>query len=362
MDWAQFHSCPPGNPVDPSGLEPKQFLRVAIKAMQRILTFLLLSLLLGSSPNALFAQHRKKARREVTAPSQNPEAAAKYYRIAGLGSSKGDSTNTFPYPTIILLVQDTNHARITVRFPGLGMLGLQTDTVREPTFTAGDTLMGYESTQPLYLLSFPTTPYFLYVDVWSRDRKHLLDSRPLEYDMNVEAYKTAKLEYIHAPTTDMGNPMLRRRFQPTLLPLSIETNPGWLSSETLDSGMTYALVFRDPTEPGKLELSLTMRAANVGLIDSTTWRNFKRNAEASFGARGVATRSIGEFQVSDIPTRRFVRAGYEFVSRNKDSSLDYVAAFLTPRAILLLLAPLDAPNQQLQLQYFEAIARSLKIE
>ena len=330
--------------------------------MHRILIFLLLPLFFGSWPRASYAQHHKKTHREVTAPSQNPDAAAKYYRIAGLGSSKGDSTNTFPYPTIILLVNDTLHTRITVRFPGLGMLGLQTDTVPEPTFTASDTLLGYESTQPLYLLSFPTTPYFVYVDVWSRSGKHLLDSRPLEYDMNVEAYKTAKLEYIHAPTTDMGNPMLRRKFQPSLLPLSIETNPGWISSETLDSSMTYALVFRDPTQPGKLEMSLTMRAANVGLIDSITWRNFKRNAEGAFGAKGVATHTIGEFQVNDIPTRRYVKAGYEFVSRNADSSLDYVAAFLTPRAIMLLLAPLDEPNQQLQLQYFEAIARSLKIE
>ncbi len=312
--------------------------------------------------SAFGQQRHNQVHRKPAVTSQAPEAAARYYRIAGLGSSKGDSTNTFPYPTVILLVKDTLHDRITVRFPGLGMLGLQTDTVREATFTAGDSLLGYESTQPLFLIAFPTTPYFLYVDVWSSDRKHLLDSRPLEYDMNVEAYKTARLMYIHEPTAGMETPMLRRRFQPSLLPLSIETNPGWSSTETLDSSMTYALVFRDPTQPGKLEMSVTMRPATVGVIDSNTWRNFKRNAEGAFGAKGIATRSIGDFQVNDIPTRRYVKAGYEFVSKNEGSSLNYVAAFLTPRAILLLLAPLDEPNQQRQFQYFQAIARSLKIE
>jgi len=313
------------------------------------------------SRNDAYAQRRHKKPR-VTKPSQNPAAAERFYHLAGLGSSEGDSTNTFPYPTAILLVPDTSHARIVVRFPGLGMLGLHTDTVREPSFTAGDTLLGYESTSPLFLLTFPKTQYFLYVDVWSRNGKKLLDSRPLEYNMNVEAYKTARLTYVHDPTTGMGSPTLRRRFQPSLLPFSIETNPGWAATETLDSSMTYALIFRDPTQPGKLELSLTMRPALVGVVDSGMWRNFKQKAEMAFGAHGIATRSIGDFQMDDVPTRRFIKAGYEFVSKNADSTLDYVAAFLTPRAILLLLAPLDDPNQQLQFQYFQAIARSLKLE
>jgi|GEM_PF-2206689 len=311
--------------------------------------------------NDASAQRRHK-KSPVTKPAQNPAAAESYYHIAGLGSSQGDSTNTFPYPTVILVVPDTLHTRIVVRFPGLGMLGLHTDTVREPTFSAGDSLLGYESTSPLFLLTFPKTKYFLYIDVWSRDGTKLLDSRPLEFDMSVEAYKTVRLTYIHDPTTGMGSPTMRREFRPSLLPFTIETNPGWASTETLDSSMTYALVFRDPAAPGKLELSLTMRPAIVGIVDSAMWVNFKKKAEIAFGSRGIATRSMGDFQVTDVPTRRFIKAGYEFVSKNADSSLDYVAAFLTPRAILLLLAPLDEPNQQLQFQYFQDIARSLKLE
>ncbi len=305
---------------------------------------------------------RRHPKHHVTKPPETLASAERFYRIAGLGSSEGDSTNTFPYPTAILLVPDTTHDRIVVRFPGLGMLGLQTDTVREPTFTAGDSLLGYESTSPLFLLTFPKTQYFLYVDVWSRNGKELLDSRPLAFDMKVEAYKTARLTYVHDPTAGMGSPTLRRRFQPSLLPFSIETNPGWSSTETLDSSMTYALIFRDPTQPRKLEMSLTMRPALVGVVDSSMWRNFKQKAEMAFGAHGIATHSIGDFQMDDKPTRRFIKAGYEFVSKNADSSLDYIAAFLTPRAILLLFAPLDEPNQQLQFQYFQAIARSLKLE
>ena len=323
--------------------------------------------------NAARAQRRHK-KQLVTRPAQDSAGAERFYHLAGLGSSEGDSTNTFPYPTAILVVPDTEHTRIVVRFPGLGMLGLHTDTVREATFTAGDTLLGYESTSPLFLLTFPMTQYFLYIDVWSRNGKKLLDSRPLEYDMNVEAYKTARLAYIHDPTAGLGDPTLRREFKPALLPFTIETNPGWASTESLDSSMTYSLIFRDPngqsstpderssTPVGKLDMSLTMRPALVGVVDSAMWRNFKQKAEIAFGAHGIATRSIGDFQMDDVPTRRFIKAGYEFVSKNADSSLDYVAAFLTPRAILLLFAPLDAPNQQLQFQYFQAIARSLKLE
>jgi hypothetical protein len=310
--------------------------------------------------DAVAQRHHKKL--PTTKPAQDSTGFERFYHLAGLGSSQGDSTNTFPYPTAILVVPDTEHTRIVVRFPGLGMLGLRTDTVREPTFTAGDTLLGYESTMPLFLLTFPKTQYFLYIDVWSRNGKKLLDSRPLEYDMNVEAYKTTRLTYVHDPTTGMGDPTLRRRFQPSLLPFSIETNPGWASTETLDSSMTYALIFRDPAPPNKLEMSLTMRPALIGVVDSTMWRNFKQKAEIAFGAHGIATRSIGDFQMDNVPTRRFIKAGYEFVSKTADSTLDYVAAFLTPRAILLLLAPLDDPNQQLQFQYFQAIARSLKLE
>ena len=67
-----------------------------------------------------------------------------------------------------------------------------------------------------------------------------------------------------------------------------------------------------------------------------------------------------------MPTRRWVKAGYEFASKHpiseKDTAIEYVAAFLTPRAILLLLAPLDEPNQQLEYEYFRAVARSLRLE
>ncbi len=306
--------------------------------------------------------HRRHGKRRITKPAQSALPAEHYYRIAGLGTSEGDSANTFPYPTAILLVRDRKRVRIDVRFPGLGMLGLKTDTIRKPTFTSGDTLLGYQSTQPLFLLTFPKTPYFLYVDVWSRNGKHLLDSRPLAYDMNVEAYRTVRLTYIHPPETGMGAPTLRRRFHPTLLPFSIETNPGWSARETLDSSMTYSLVFRDPASPGKLELSLTMRAASVGPLDPLLWRNFKKKAEMAFGSHGIATHSVGDFKVRDKPTRRYIEDGFEFLSKNADSSLDYVAAYLTPRAILLLLAPMDAPNQQLQFHYFQEIARSLKLE
>jgi hypothetical protein len=285
---------------------------------------------------------------------------AKYYRLADLRIAPGDSINKFPHPTAVLRMLDTKQTKIIVRFPELGLLGITEDTVRAPMHITGDTLWEYRSREPLYMLNFPKTEYFLFVDVWSKDGTKLLDSRPFECDMNAKTYKAIHLNFNHAPTTGMGSPTLRRRFQPSLLPLSIETNPGWSATETLDSGLTYTLVFHDPTRAGKLEMSLAMHPASVGVVDSAMWNHFKMKAEMAFGAHGMPTSRIGDFQVVDTTSRRIIKAGYEFVSKNVDSSLDYVAAYLTPRAILLLLAPIDQPNQQLQIEYFEAIARSLK--
>lgn len=315
-----------------------------------------------SKPNA----KSKKQKQSEKTPAK-PEASlfdvpVNYYRIAGLGSTEGDSVNTFPYPTAIIQVVDTSRTKLVVRFPGLGMLGVREDTLTTPTYLVGDTLFGYEPPEPLYLLTFPKTSYIVFVDVWSKDGSRLLDSRPLAYSMNVEKYKTASLNYIHDPTTGMGTPTLRRRFQPTLLPFSIETNPGWRSTETLDSNMVYALVFRDPTGPASLAMSLTMRPALIGRVDSAMWESFKDKARMAFGSKGVAVNSIGDFQVDDTLTRRFIKEGYEFVSKDPDGGMEYVAAFLTPRAILMLLAPLDPQDVETRYQYYRAIARSLKLD
>lgn len=284
------------------------------------------------------------------------------YRIAGLGSSLGDSANTFPYPTAVLQLLDTAKYIVSIRFPGLGMLGTSTDTIFAPNGRVDDTLYAYQSTTPLYLLTFPKTPYEIHIDVWDRVKKKLLNSELLAYDMNVEKYRTASLTYIHEAVTGLGNPTLRRKFTPTLLPFSIETNPGWRSTETLDSSRIYALVFRDPADPAKLELSITMRPAGVGSIDSTLWQNFKNKARIAFGTKGIAVGSEAEFQVTDEATRKIIRSGYEFVAKNPDGSFEYVATFLTPRAILLLFAPLPNESDNTYYTYLRSIARSFTLQ
>lgn len=323
----------------------------------------LIALSLAAPAGAQTGRHPKKSSKASPKPRTSAfEVPVKYYRIVGLGSSEGDTTNTFPYPTAILQLLDTTHVQVVVRFPGLGMLGVLEDTETHAAFFVEDTLRGYEPRMPLFLLTFPRTNYILFIDVWSRDHKKLLDSRPFQYDMDVEEYHTAHLTYIHEPTVGAGAPTLRRPFKPSLLPFSIETNPAWSSIETLDSSGTYSLVFHDPGHPRQMVMSLSMRPTAVGKIDSSTWANFRAKAELAFGAKGVATSSVGDFQITDIPTRRFINGGYEFVSKSGDSTVDYVAAFLTPRAILMLFAPLDAPNQQLQYEFYREIARSFKLD
>jgi hypothetical protein len=284
------------------------------------------------------------------------------YRIAGLGSSQGDSANTFPYPTAVLQLLDTGKYIVSLRFPGLGMLGTKEDTVFVPNGKVEDSLYAYQSTTPLYLLQFPKTPYQLHVDVWERKAMKLVNSELLAYDMNVEKYKTAALIYLHEPTTGLDNPTFRRKFTPTLLPFTIETNPGWRATETIDSSMVYALVFRDPADASKLEMSITMRPAGVGNIDSSLWRSFKNKALLAFGAKGIAVGSEAEFQVADPSTRSVIRSGYEFVAKNPDGSFEYVATFLTPRAILLLFAPLPNDKENLYYSYMQSIARSFALQ
>jgi hypothetical protein len=333
-----------------------------MRAWFRFCFLLLLSSILAL-PIALAKKKPKKKQAAAVKSDDLPFAeASKYYRIAGLGSSEGDTSNTFPYPTAVLQLIDTVHTTLSVRFPGLGMLGISIDTINEPAFYINDSLRGYEPVEPLVLLTYPKTSYFIYVDVWTKDRKKMLDSRLLRYEMDVSKYHTARLTYVHEPQTGAGAPTLRRPFKPSLLPFTIETNPAWASTETLDSSGTYSLVFRDPDHPKELAMSLSMRPAAVGKVDSATWANFKQKAEMAFGAKGVATSSIGDFQVDDLRTRRFITAGYEFASKTSDTTVDYVAAFLTPRAILMLFAPMNMPNKELQYEYFKAVARSLKLE
>ncbi len=313
-----------------------------------------------SSPGAVSAQSVSKYNSAEKEWELN--SPAKYYRVTGLGCVSVDSANKFPHPTATLRVFDDLHTTIRVRFSELGLLGIKEDTVTVPASRTGDTLWEFISPDPFYMLTFPKTEYYLFIDVWTKDGKKLLDSRPFECDINTEAYKSLHLSFDHRQTTGMQSPTLRRHFQPTLLPLSIETNPGWSATETLNSSLTYALVFHDPTKTGKLEMSLSMHPASIGIVDSVMWKKFKIKAETAFGSRGLATSSIGDFMVTDTATRHLIKAGYEFVSKNADSSLNYVAVFLTPRAIMMLLAPIDQPNQQLQVQYFQAIARSMKLD
>ncbi len=327
-----------------------------------ILTAVLLILVVtAATANSQALLQSNRSARQMDTISDLKVKGRAYYHIAGLGSSEGDFVGAFPRPTAVLQVLDTINTRIAVRFPELGLLGLREDTAWMPSFYVGDSLRGFVSKTPLLSLSFPKTQYFVFIDVWSRDGR-LLDSRPVEYDMNVEKYRSAKLAYYHEPTSGLGNETLRRRFIPTLLPLTLEANPGWGSTETLDSSGTYALTFRDPRQPTRLELSVTLRPALVGKIDSEMWKNFKMKAELAFGAKGIAVSSENDFNVHDSVTHRFIREGFEFVARNQDSTLEYVAAFLTPRAILLLLAPFNQPNQQLEYDYFREIARSFKLD
>jgi hypothetical protein len=77
--------------------------------------------LIGGIFAVTVAHAQKKPKKKPAASATNDNSpfaeASKYYRIAGLGSSEGDTSNTFPYPTAVLQLLDTNATALNVRFP-----------------------------------------------------------------------------------------------------------------------------------------------------------------------------------------------------------------------------------------------------
>lgn len=298
----------------------------------------------------------------VKTPSWSQEAPGNaYYSIVGLGSSDADSTIPYPFPMAVLELEDTSRFYVRVRFPGLGVLASIEDTVTVPAFKFSDTVAGFRSRNAIYQLRFPKTPYRIVVDVIDRSNDRVVDSRVLPYAMNVEKFKTSAVDNLYEPRTGMGNPLIRREFIPKLLPFTIETNPGWIAREQFDTAGIYSLVFGDPTKPGHTTLSLTVRPASIDGIDSASWQSFKEKARIAFGDQGIPVSSVGDFVVEHTPSRRVIRAGYEFLSKRPDGSgTDYVAAYLTQNAIMLMIAPLEANGASAQYDYVRAIARSMK--
>ncbi len=139
--------------------------------------FLFFCLTLGSplhvSAQAVSKNTDSKKEWELNSPT-------KYYRVADLRIASADSINKFPHPAHRCRTLDSKHTKIVVRFPELGLLGITEDTIRSPTHITGDTLSEYKSHLPIYMLTFPKTEYFLFIDVWSKDGTKLLDSRPFE--------------------------------------------------------------------------------------------------------------------------------------------------------------------------------------
>ncbi len=295
------------------------------------------------------------------AKAQNTPTSPKYYTVVGLGSSEGDSTFWYPYPMVVLETKDTAKHTLRVRFPHLGILGNIEDTLMQPTHILDSVTVGYRSRMPLLHFSTPLTPYVLFIETIEKSTGFVLEIRPLPYRMSVEKFAGTRIDRVIEPESRLVNPLLRRRFDRSMLPLSLEVNPGWRSREEFDSSGIYSLSFLHP-ETNQLKMTITMRSASVQEIDSATWTNFKDQARRSFGERGIPTNSVGEFVVDDPASRSVVRAGYEFLALREDKGVDYIAAYLTPKSIILIMAPLTEPAPSAEYDYFRSIARSFKIK
>ena len=285
----------------------------------------------------------------------------KYYSIVGLGSSEPDTLVKLPHPTAILQLHDTAHTSLVVRFPNLGLLSDIEDTLQAPTAMLPDTAVTYQSHTPLCHLTSPKTPYGILVEVLDKATHRVLDSRLLKYDMEVVKFKQRPIVITHAPTAGYDNKSLRRRFYPKILPLVLETNPGWVCFETLDTNGTYSLDFREPKDTSHMTMLLVMRPANVGKISNADWEKFKTSAREAYGKRGIAIATIGDFDVDDKASRKILKKCYEFVSTRYEGAYSYITTYLTAHTIFLMTSLIDPTDTDLSYAYCRAVARTLRV-
>lgn len=310
------------------------------------------------SPRLVAAQNAIAATLPTQLSTEKPTPKA-FYEIVALGTSEKDSLMPYPVPFAFLRVLDPSKHELRVRFPQLGLLGLTTDTIANPERLNGDSILAFRANDPLLQLTFPQVQYGLTVDVLDRQTNKLIESHKLPYAMNLSNYQNSSLTYIHKPTTGMGQETLRREFTPNLLPFRMELNPGWRTREEIDTNGIYSLTCQDPRDE-RLQLSLTLKPTGALQLDSAQWEAFKLSAKAAFGAKGIAVNQGGDFQVADQAAKGIVLAAHEFLAE-REHGVDYVAAYLTPRAIMLLVAPLPEGDYVPRLEYLRAIARSMKL-
>ena len=293
--------------------------------------------------------------------AQTNMSAPIYYNVIGLGSSEGDSAFWYPYPMAVLEMKDTTKYIVRLRFPYLGILGNEEDTLTSPTHLLDSMTFGFRAARPILHFALPSTPYVVMVETIDRNTGKVVEIRPLPYRMSTERFGNTRIDKVREPESNLAHPLLRREFKPALLPLSIDVNPGWRSREQFDTSGTYLLSFNHPTT-NELELTVTVRSASIADIDSGSWEQFKEQARITFGERGIAVNSVGDFAVEDPAARSTLKAGYELLAKREDGGTDYIAAYLTPKAVILLMAPLSEPAPSAEYDYFRAIARSFRLK
>ncbi len=291
-----------------------------------------------------------------------PDSVPDLFKVAALGSAVLDSATPFPVPIAFLDLKDSLRYRLAVRFPHLGVLGIKEDTVDKPSFISTNGLWAYRANNPIMQLKFPEMGYAFWIDVYDRRSNALITSRLVPYMMSTERYELACYIFIHQPTTGLGSALLRRTFIPKLLPFTLETHPGWLGIESLTASGIYSLRFIDPKDSTRTFLNITINPVAFRTMDSSEWERFKDHARLAFGMKGVAVNSLGDFDVLEFAARRVIEHGYEFLSKQPDESLDYVATYMTPHAIILMMAPLERDVPADKYEFYRSIARSFRLK
>ena len=331
-------------------LRLKKILR-SIAHYQRVSSFLAIVFLLAGANDAY-----------AKTDNLGIDSSEHFYSIIAMGCATVDSLGSFPVPIVILEPADTNRFLLRLRFHHLGILGIATDTVTAPIGIGKKGDRTYRANHPVLQLHFPEMIYSYSIDVFDRKTNRMLESKLRPYLMKLGRYRNARMIFESKPTTGLGSEFLQRKFVPRLLPLTLSTNPGWRVIETIDSAGVYAIQFVDPKDSNLLYLSLTVTPTDdLERFDSTRWEGFKEQARVAFGAKQVRINSLSDFGVEDPATRSVVQRGYEFLAKDPLQDISYVATYRTPRAVILMLAPLGNEVIAEKLAYCRAIAKSLLV-
>ncbi len=164
---------------------------------------------------------------------------------------------------------------------------------------------------------------------------------------------------VHPPQAGTGLPGLIRPFSPELAHYTIPLDPSWVLTETYDSSRGLAtLVGTMPDDSLVLMFKCISRPANGNTLTSGQWGSLKDQLRSGYGDRKVGTMVLFDTTLIGHPVRGVI-AIFEILARMPDH-LEFAAAVVTTREILLITAPIVTEEAAQRISYYRSILSELR--